>query len=318
MVLEAKAGFESGSPGMGNGIVDLAAARRGQPSATGPTSRWAAISHQFFLRELIERIDSDWAAVEAALEAIRDLLIDRGSMVANVTAEAEASERLPAAARAASSAACRSVPGGAQSWPVRPRAKSEGLTFPGQVNYVAKGANLYALGYVQTGATSGGAAGTSTPPICGTRSACRAAPMAARSSFDPFSGGFVFTSYRDPNLLETLEVYDGAAAFLREGVGDAGPGALDHRRHRLARHLPAARRQGLHLADLGTDRQHRREPPAAARGSARRQPPPTSRALADALDAVAQKGQVVVLGSETAIKAANDERGGFLEVTQVL
>ena len=25
------------------------------------------------------------------------------------------------------------------------------------------------------------------------------------SSFDPFSGTFAFTSYRDPNLLETLD-----------------------------------------------------------------------------------------------------------------
>ena len=41
-------------------------------------------------------------------------------------------------------------------------------------------------------------------------------------------------------------------------------------------------------------------------------------ALADALDLVARDGQVVVLGSETAIKAANDERGNFLKVTKVL
>jgi len=42
------------------------------------------------------------------------------------------------------------------------------------------------------------------------------------------------------------------------------------------------------------------------------------KALAEALDQVARQGQVVVLGSETAIKAANDERGGFLKVTKVL
>jgi Zn-dependent M16 (insulinase) family peptidase len=41
-------------------------------------------------------------------------------------------------------------------------------------------------------------------------------------------------------------------------------------------------------------------------------------ALADVLDQVARRGNVVVLGSEPAIKAANDERGGFLKVTKVL
>jgi N-methylhydantoinase B len=36
------------------------------------------------------------------------------------------------------------------------------------------------------------------------------------------------------------------------------------------------------------------------------------------VDQVALNGQVVVLGSETAIKAANDEHGTFLDVTKVL
>ncbi len=40
------------------------------------------------------------------------------------------------------------------------------------------------------------------------------------SGFDPFSGTFAFTSYRDPNLLDTLDVYDGAAKFLEAGVGE--------------------------------------------------------------------------------------------------
>jgi len=40
------------------------------------------------------------------------------------------------------------------------------------------------------------------------------------SVFDPFSGGFAFSSYRDPNLLETLAIYDEAPNFLAHGVGD--------------------------------------------------------------------------------------------------
>lgn len=34
--------------------------------------------------------------------------------------------------------------------------------------------------------------------------------------FVSFLGVFSFLSYRDPNLLKTLEVYDGAGDFLRE------------------------------------------------------------------------------------------------------
>lgn len=34
-------------------------------------------------------------------------------------------------------------------------------------------------------------------------------------SFDPHSGNFAYLSYRDPNLMETLDAYDGSPAFLK-------------------------------------------------------------------------------------------------------
>jgi len=34
-------------------------------------------------------------------------------------------------------------------------------------------------------------------------------------SFDPHSGNFAYLSYRDPNLLETLEAYDGSPEYLK-------------------------------------------------------------------------------------------------------
>ena len=42
------------------------------------------------------------------------------------------------------------------------------------------------------------------------------------------------------------------------------------------------------------------------------------KALGEVLSAAAKVGHVAVLGSETAIKAANDERDGFMQVTRVL
>ena len=36
------------------------------------------------------------------------------------------------------------------------------------------------------------------------------------SDFDPHSGQFTYLSYRDPNLLKTLDNYDGTPQFLRE------------------------------------------------------------------------------------------------------
>ena len=137
------------------------------------------------------------------------------------------------------------------------------------------------------------------------------------SSFDPFSGGFAFTSYRDPNLLGTIDNYDKAAGFLRQEVGDQDLtrsiigviGAIDTYR------LPDAKGFVSMLYELMDDTD------AAGRSGANEVLGATQKdftALAGAIEEVARRGQVVVLGSETAIKAANDEHGDFLEVTKVL
>ena len=65
------------------------------------------------------------------------------------------------------------------------------------------------------------------------------------------------------------------------------------------------------MGDTDEARQQRREQVLGAS-------PKDFAALADGLDAVAKDGEVVVLGSEKAIEAANAERGAFLKVTKVL
>jgi Zn-dependent M16 (insulinase) family peptidase len=137
------------------------------------------------------------------------------------------------------------------------------------------------------------------------------------ASYDFLTGSFAYSSYRDPNLLETLKVYDGTAAFLRQPlaqeeltrsiIGTIGgidrymlPDAKGYTG--LVRHL---------IGDTDEDRQRRREQVLGASLA-------DFKAIADVLDAVAEKGQVAVLGSEGAITQANAEKGGFLTVTKVL
>lgn len=95
----------------------------------------------------------------------------------------------------------------------KPRAKNEGLLTPGDVQYVAKGFNFRALGYKYSGCLD----------VLG-----RIASLdylwnrvrvqgGAYGSFARFGrdGTMYFCSYRDPNLKETLRVYDDAAGFFR-------------------------------------------------------------------------------------------------------
>ncbi len=113
-----------------------------------------------------------------------------------------------------------SLPFPRKLWSPEPTAAFEGLTLPAQVNYVGKGVNLYDLGYRYHGSThvitrylrnawlwekirlQGGAYG-------------------AFCSFDKHSGALTFVSYRDPNLLKTLDAFDGCRQ-VSQGAQDGG------------------------------------------------------------------------------------------------
>ena len=128
---------------------------------------------------------------------------------------------------------------------------------------------------------------------------------------------FVFTSYRDPNLLATLDAYDQASTFLGNGIGDAELtrsiigviGQID------GYQLPDAKGFTSLIQTLigdSAERRQRRRVEVLGTTSA------DFTALADVLREASKVGNVAVLGSEGAIKAANDERDGFLKVTRVL
>ena len=86
---------------------------------------------------------------------------------------------------------------------------------PAQVNYVGKAANLYDLGYVLHGSS------TVVSRYLGAswlwdRIRVQGGAYGAFCSFDPFSGILGYASYRDPNILSTLDNYDGSGGFLRK------------------------------------------------------------------------------------------------------
>lgn len=315
MVLESKAGFESSLAGMGNGIVSMRV-RAGFSEADWLNEKLGGVSHYFFLKDLAAQIDGNWPAVQAALEEIRTLLIGRAGMIANVTADSFAIAALKPDLATFIAALPVGAGASAEGWGFEPTALSEGLTFPGQVNYVAKGANLKALGFEPTGGTAVAIKHLNTTYLWD-KVRVQGGAYGGSSGLDPFAGTFAFTSYRDPNLVDTIDIYDKASAFLKDGVGEQDLvrsvigviGSVDTYR------LPDAKGFTSLVWELAGDsedaRQKRRD---EILGASNRD----FKALAEALDQVASKGQVVVLGSETAIKAANDERGGFLTVTKVL
>ncbi|KAH7422556.1 hypothetical protein KP509_12G014200 [Ceratopteris richardii] len=91
---------------------------------------------------------------------------------------------------------------------------SQGLVVPTQVNYVGKAYNIYDTGYELNGH-----AYVISKYISNTwlwdRVRVSGGAYGGFCDFDSHSGVFSYLSYRDPNLLETLEIYVKTPEFLR-------------------------------------------------------------------------------------------------------
>ncbi|MEI2691033.1 MAG: hypothetical protein V9H69_15495 [Anaerolineae bacterium] len=264
-------------------------------------------------------MDHDWAGVLADLEEVRAALIGRAGMFCNVTVEqasldlfrprlAQFLQALPAGA---------DQPDQAVDWQPMAASGPEGLTLPAQVNYVGKGANLYSLGYELHGSTFVAVKFLDNTWLWD-RVRVQGGAYGGFCSFDSLSGVLAYLSYRDPNLLGTLQTYDAAAHYLRtvpltqEDVDKIIIGVIGQMD---SYQLPDAKGYTSLLRALNQDtdaiRQRLRDQVLATTVA-------DVRALADLLDQVSQQGAVVVLGSEQAINAANQTLATPLSMTKVL
>ena len=313
MVLEEKAGEEAGLVPGGHAVVAMRLrARFGR--AAWLSEQIEGVSYLFFIRRLVEEVRSDWPAVRQRLEDMRAALVGRTGAVCNAT--------LPDADRPALdgplAAFWRSLPEGGAAGALPDAllpAGNEGLSLPAQVNYVGKGASLYPLGY-----ESHGSVGVIARFLRNTwlwdRVRVQGGAYGAMCGFEPFSGAWTFSSYRDPNLEATLDAYDGAGAFLRTvglgrdeldkaiigAVGDMDAYQLPDSKGyaALIRHLAGvdeAYRQARRDEVLGTTEAHFRD-------------------FAAVLDEAARQGQVVVLGGAEALEGQKERLG--LQIRDVL
>ncbi len=313
IVLEEKARAEASLVPMGHRVVNQRL-RAHFTASDRAAEKMGGVEYLFFLRRLAERVDDDWEAVLADLEAIRRRLITADALLLNLTADpswldanrAQLDEFVGALPRQGFSR---------EALPEPLPAAHEGLTIPAQVNYVGKAANLYQHGYRLHGSVfvinnylgatylwekirvQGGAYG-------------------GFATFDPNSGVWAFLSYRDPNLQATLEKYDQAADFLRqldvpraeiEKAIIGAIGSLDAYQLPDAKGWTALVRYLTGLSD--SERQRRRD---QVLGTTLKHFHQFGEVLA-----AAREGLVVVLGADEKIRAAVEE-GLPLEVEKVL
>ncbi len=315
MALEEKAGEESGLVPGGHRVVSLRLRSRFD-RASWISEQMRGVDYLFFLRELIGEIESDWPSVQRRLQEMRALIFNRAGALCNATLSAD--DRPIFDGELARLLAALPAAGGAtQQWECGQREGDEGLLIPAQVNYVGKAANLYDLGYELHGSA------TVISRYLGAswlwdRIRVQGGAYGAFCAFDSMSGVLSYASYRDPNILDTLENYDGSGSFLR---------ALDVNGDELSKaiigtigdldsyQLPDAKGYTSMMRCLtGVDdayRQRIRDEVLATSAD-------DFHAFADVLDRVAEQGVIAVLGSEEAIDVANAKRGDFLHKLRVL
>ncbi|MBI5426728.1 MAG: insulinase family protein [Nitrospinae bacterium] len=170
------------------------------------------ISYFKFLEGLLERAEKNPGEVIARFKETAEILLTRENMLVNVTSESADYSRFEGPIDSlAQRLAVSSLPPAALEF--GETAVNEAFATASAVQYVGKGANLYDLGFEHSGKFD------VLKSVLGAgylwdRVRVQGGAYGCSSSFDKHTGDFVLVSYRDPNLEETLTIYDEIADFL--------------------------------------------------------------------------------------------------------
>ncbi len=211
IVQETRSRFEMGIYEMGHFV---AAGRL--LSYFSPRARYAemlgGISYFQFLTEIEKNFEAMSDEIMSRLQRVATLVFNRENLLVSVTVEgahrSAFTKNFPRILNALDDS-----PKGKEEYSLENTRKNEGLLTPGKVQYVAKGYNFKNLGFQYRGSLQVLRTIASLDYLWNRIRV----QGGAYGSFARFSrdGNMYFCSYRDPNLTETLDVYDGAADYFR-------------------------------------------------------------------------------------------------------
>lgn len=211
IVLEEKSSMEQSLVPAGHRFVAMRLKAR-YNEADWAQEHMAGISYLLFLRHLAGLMDKDWNRVSKDLKEIKNLLLHKDSLLANITAEQglfdhnqdlaeDFFSNIPEYDLAPSVWVSCCMPG------------HEGLFIPARVNYVGKSVDLRSSGYEFHG-SSLVASRFLRASWLWDQIRVQGGAYGAFGSYDYLSNIMVFASYRDPNILETVKAFQGCGAYL--------------------------------------------------------------------------------------------------------
>ena len=294
MLLEDKARLEHGLVASGHATV--ATRLRAHFTEAGRLAeRTGGLSQLQAVRGFLQQLESQPQALLDDMETLRRCIIARPGALLDCTADAAILTQVQARARQLLDA----LPAGRAGQAAAPQALNlpagEAFFAPAQVNYVGKAANIVDLGHACTGSLNVVLRSLRMGYLW-ERVRVRGGAYGAMCTLDRLGGNLVLASYRDPNVEETLAVYDGMADYLRAAAPDAAQleqaivGAIGDMDAYLLPDAKGARALARYLAgDSEEARQTFRDEILST----------TARdflAVADVLEAVAREGVTCVVG----------------------
>lgn len=308
LLVEERAGLESGIAGSGHAVAGGRLGGMFRPTLWAD-EQMGGVEFLKAVRGLIQRVDNDWDSVVTDLKTLQMLIMSREEMMVNVTSSGSDFQSVKPTVLSFLERLPEASGGSVASWISNPKLltrTNEGLIVPSTVNYVGKADNLYDLGFKLNGGHSLASRYLGTSYLWDTVRV-QGGAYGGFCRLDPKSGMFMYLSYRDPNVNDTIKSYDGAAKFLSEvklsseDMTKAVIGMIGSIDSYL---LPDAKcySSALRILTGDTDeiRQGKREEVLGASVK-------DFRELGEALDSVRRNGTVVVVGGEDALKQANKE-----------
>lgn len=261
-----------------------------------------------YLRSLLKRVETDWHGVHSDLMTLLHTVVTSDNCLASLTGDSDTltafDKELTLFLKSLPSA--NHGPGSAVPREFSPLPAATALVVPTQVNYVVKGAHVY------DGVDVPGSADVASSFLYTSwlweQVRVQGGAYGGMCSLNRQAKTFKYMSYRDPNLLRTLQVYDDTAAFLRKDgrVTDddvrkavlSTVGSMDAPLSPASAGSLAMTRFQLGITE--DDVQRRRDQMLATSTS-------DFLALADQLDVVRDNGVVVAVASPDAVDAATGE-----------
>jgi len=257
------------------------------------------LSYYKFLVDAEREFDSSKEEIKENLRTVAGLIFDRNNLLVSVTSSEQDYESVrPYLSEFIGSLPSRNLERRRYSFDLKP--VNEGLLTPGDVQFVAKGYNFRRLGYSYSGAMQ------VLSTIAGydylwNRVRVQGGAYGCSASFSR-NGNMVMTSYRDPNLTETLKVFDSIGDYVRNFAADVREmtkyiiGTISQLDAPLTPSMKGERAAVRFITGLTEEAvQRERDEVLAANQN-------TIRSMADMLDEAMKQQYYCVLGNESKIR----------------